>query len=51
MVEGINKADRKNTPVEGVTDSPLSHTMLMQLHNQVASRFQSLAELKEIGVL
>jgi hypothetical protein len=41
MVEGINKADRKHTPAEGITDAPMSHTMLMQLHNQVAGRFQA----------
>jgi hypothetical protein len=47
MVEGINKADKRNTPVEGVLDTPLSHTMLMQLHNQVASRFQAYWESGE----
>lgn len=47
MIDGINKADRKTTPVDGITDAPLSHTMLMQLHNQVASRFQAYWESGE----
>lgn len=39
MTEGISKQDRRDTPQEGVKDTPLSHTQLIQMHNAVAGEF------------
>jgi len=40
MAVGINKKDRREVPVEGVTDAPLTHTHLMELHSAVSSKFE-----------
>lgn len=40
MAVGINKSDRRNTPPEGITDCPLSHTQLMELHSAVSGKFE-----------
>jgi hypothetical protein len=44
---GISNADRTNTPADGIKNTPLNHTQLIQFHNAVAGRFQDYWESGE----
>ena len=42
MTEGLSRQDRRNTPAEGITGTPLNHTQLIHLHGQVAPKFEQI---------